>query len=190
MWDHLEDDALQLQRDECEAISAMFTDDVTVHSDCCPISYSIKLRSKHQEVEDVSLWPRDKDLELKVEYPAKYPDDIPILSLVYSETKLRMHPIQEKTLLDQINAVAESELGTPSVLSCFYAAREFFENFGIIQAGLSILSDDCLACVLSYLAVSKSSIDCVVSALPLFAGVYKTDIVWKELCRSRWKEKW
>lgn len=183
-------DAVELQHDELEAISVMFGDDVTVHSDSYPISYSIKLRPTHEEVEDASLWPRDENIALTVEYPTNYPDDVPILGLMYSKASLRLHQVQENAILTHINAVAESEMGTPCILSCFYAGRDFFDSFGLIQATLSMLSDDCLACVLSFLATTKEDVDRVITALPLFAGVYKTDIVWKELCCNRWKKKW
>jgi hypothetical protein len=118
-----------------------------------------------------------------------YPDEAPVFDLMYCSNITRMHPIQENALLSQINEVARTELGTPCILSCLYAAREFFDNFGLIQATLYMLSDDCLACVLSYLASSKEDVDTVVTSLPLFAAVYKTDIVWKELCCNRWKKK-
>lgn len=186
----IDSDALELQRDECQAILAMFSEDVTTHSESYPISYSIKLRPTYEIVEDSSRWPRDEHLALKVEYTANYPEDTPIFSLLYNNTNLRLHSIQENALLKHINEVAKSELGTPCVLSCFYAARDFFDNLGLVQASLSMLSDDCLACVLSYLSSSKEDVDRAVTALPLFAGVYKTDIVWNELCRNRWKEKW
>ena len=55
---------------------------------------------------------------------------------------------------------------------------------------LSILSDDCLAHILLFLATSKEDVDCVVMALPSFEAVGKVDIVWRELCQQRWKEKW
>jgi hypothetical protein len=38
---------------------------------------------------------------------------------------------QEKACLDAVKEVAESEMGMPSVMSCVYGAREFFENGGL-----------------------------------------------------------
>lgn len=187
---NIDSDALDTQRAECEAIQAMFADDVITFSNTYPISYSIKLRPTHEEVEDSSIWPPDEKMALKVTYPAKYPDESPIFDLVYSQTKMHLHRIQENALFDHINAAADAELGSPCILSCFYAARDFFDTMGLVQAGLSMLKDDCLACVLSYLATTKDDVDRVVFALPLFNGVYKTDIVWKVLCYCRWKAKW
>lgn len=186
----LDDDALELQRDELEAISAMFGDDVTILSESYPISYSIKLRPANEEVEDASIWPRDVNLALSILYPANYPDEAAIFGLSYSDVNLKLHSIQENAALNHINTVAESELGTPCILNCYYAARDFINNLGLIQAALAILSDDCLASVLSYLAASKEDVDIAVAALPLFAGVYRTDIVWKQICCTSWKQKW
>lgn len=188
--DYISSDTLELQLDECDAIAAILTDDVTVHSKPSPISYSINIRPTHEEVEDASLWPRDEKLALKVTYTDNYPDETPTFNLVYSRGQPSLHPLQEDALMRHINTVAELELGTPCILSCLYAARDFFNSFGLVQAALSMLKDDCLAYILSYLASSKVDVDLAVSALPLFKGVYKTDIVWKEICQSRWREKW
>eukprot|EP00804_Cyclotella_cryptica_P020155 CCRYP_014918-RA/>CCRYP_014918-RA protein AED:0.02 eAED:0.02 QI:35/1/1/1/1/1/2/256/419 len=188
-----DDDPLQLQRDESDSISAIFSEDFTMYSEIPSISYSINLRSAQLDDDNETeneFWPRDKGLALKVEYPSNYPEELPIFSVIYSQPKARLHKVQERALLNHLNSVAASEKGMPCILSCFYAARDFFDHLGLVLAGLSMLSDDCLACVLSYLASSKEDVDCVVTALPLFQGVYKTDIVWKELCCSRWKEKW
>lgn len=69
--------------------------------------------------------------------------------------------------------------------------KEFLEGGGLSQAGLSLLSDDCLANILSYLATSKDEMDEICLALPIFAdNAAKTNIVWKQLCKLRWKEKW
>jgi len=183
-------DTLELQLDECDAIAAILTDDVTVHSKSSPISYSINLRPTHEEVEDASVWPCDEKLALKVTYTNNYPDETPTFNLMYSQGQPRLHPLQEDALLRRINTVAELELGAPCILSCLYAGRDFFNSFGLVQAALYMLKDDCLAYILSYLATSKEDVDLAVSALPLFKGVYKTDIVWKEICQSRWREKW
>jgi hypothetical protein len=188
-----DDGPLQLQLDESESIAAIFSEDCTIYSQTPPISYSIKLRSAQlgdDDDTDTEFWPRDKGLALKVEYSSNYPEELPIFSLLYSLSNSRIHQIQEIALLNHLNSVAASEKGMPCILSCFYAARDFFHNMGLVLAGLAMLSDDCLASVLSYLAYSKEDVDCVVTALPLFQGVYKTDIVWRELCCSRWKQKW
>ena len=79
----------------------------------------------------------------------------------------------------------------PSVYSCVCAAKEFLDGGGLSQAGLSLLSDDSLANILSYLATSKDEIDEICLALPIFAdNAAKTNIVWKQLCKLRWKDKW
>ncbi|KAL9179631.1 hypothetical protein ACHAXT_008921 [Thalassiosira profunda] len=61
------------------------------------------------------------------------------------------------------------------------AANEFIENGGLAQAGISMLSDDCLALILSYVVISKEDIAAVCAALPFFEAASKTNIVWKQL---------
>jgi len=78
----------------------------------------------------------------------------------------------------------------PCVYSCIQAAKEFLSSGGLDQAGLALLSDDSLACILSYLATSKEDIDEICTALPIVENAAKQNIVWKQLCERRWKEKW
>ena len=183
-------DNLQLQHEEVESINAIFSSEVTIHSNTSPISYSLKLRSAHELVEDPSLWPRDTELSLKITYPPSYPEEIPFIELQYGNEQLCMSPIQENSLLNHITSAAENERGMPCILSCYYAAREYFDNLGLVQAALSLLSDDNLSCILSFLATTEEAVEEVTLALPLFGGVCRSDAVWMELCKCRWREKW
>lgn len=186
-------------------MAAIFAEDFTLCSQE-PMSYSIRLRKAelnefgasaafveehNYTVADASLRPPD-DLKLKVTYPPTYPDNcIPIFDVVYDKTKITLHDVQEQAILKTVTSVAQSELGMPCVYSCICAAKEFLDSGGLSQAGLALLSDDCLANILSYLATSKDELDEVCISLPIFAeNAAKTNLLWKQLCKFRWKDKW
>jgi len=104
---------------------------------------------------------------------------------------MSLHHVQEQALLKAVTTAAQAEMGMPSVYSCIHAACAFLENGGLAQAGISLLSDDCLATILSFLATSREIIhDIICVALPIFEAASKTNVVWKQLCRRRWGEKW
>eukprot|EP00571_Detonula_confervacea_P015978 CAMPEP_0172306770 /NCGR_PEP_ID=MMETSP1058-20130122/7772_1 /TAXON_ID=83371 /ORGANISM="Detonula confervacea, Strain CCMP 353" /LENGTH=397 /DNA_ID=CAMNT_0013018755 /DNA_START=62 /DNA_END=1255 /DNA_ORIENTATION=+ len=179
------------QRDEIAAMTAIFLDDFTLLSHD-PISYSIQLRPDFgaiDQLEDGALRPPD-DLALTVTYHPNYPDSTPIFGLVYDKNKVSLHHVQERALLRTVTTTAQAEIGMPSAYSCINAAQEFLEHGGLAQASVALLSDDCLAHILAYLATSKEEIDEVRVALPIFGTASKTNAVWKQLCRLRWREKW
>lgn len=187
------------QRDELESMAAIFADDFTLHSDNAgagadgPISYSIALRpdfgAADKTIDDVSIRPPG-DLALTVTYPHNYPDTTPIFGLDYDKRNMSLHDVQERALLKVVITAAEEELGMPSVYSCIQAAKEFLEHGGLDQAGIALLSDDCLAHILSYLAASKDDIENIRSTLPICEAASKSNVVWKQLCQRRWIEKW
>ena len=197
--------ALDAQQDEMESMAAIFAEDFTLCSQE-PMSYSIRLRKAelnefgasaafveehNYTVADASLRPPD-DLKLKVTYSPTYPDSsIPIFDVVYDKTKITLHDVQEEAILKTVTSVAHSELGMPCVYSCICAAKEFLDSGGLSQAGLALLSDDCLANILSYVATSKDELDEICIALPIFAeNAAKTNLLWKQLCKFRWRDKW
>mmetsp|Transcript_2263 Transcript_2263/g.5253 ORF Transcript_2263/g.5253 Transcript_2263/m.5253 type:complete len:407 (+) Transcript_2263:114-1334(+) len=190
------------QRDECDSMAVIFSDDFTLLGQN-PLSYSIRLRpdsstaAERREVETIedssSLWAAPDDLALSVTYHAAYPDTMPIFGLVNKNTNEKhasLHAIQEQALLKAITTAALAEAGMPCVYGCTHAACAFLENGGLAQAGISLLSDDCLAHILSYLASSRDDVEEVCTALPIFEVASKTNTVWRELCRRRWGEKW
>ncbi|KAL7523786.1 hypothetical protein ACHAWF_000666, partial [Thalassiosira exigua] len=138
-------------------------------------------------IADPTLWPDDPDLALRITYPPGYPDEAPRLAV---EGGSSLHPVQERALLRDVYHAARIEAGTPCELSCIQAARNFFLDGGLSQAGMALLSDDCLAEILSYVATTKEAVEGIARALPVFKGVEKADVVWKEVCRRRWREKW
>jgi len=182
------------QKEEMESMAAIFADDFTLLSQE-PISYSIHLRNdefNNNDISYISLRLPD-DLRLMVSYPSTYPDnDIPTFDILYDKTNFTLHEIQVRAILKTIITVAQEnvEIGMPCVYSCVQAAKEFLSDGGLDQAGLALLSDDSLACILSYLATSKEDIDEICTALPIVENAAKQNIVWKELCQRRWREKW
>jgi len=185
----------QQQNEEMESMAAIFADGFTLLSSSQeqPISYSIHLKPDEFGCDnDISL-RLPEDLRLTVSYPSTYPDnDIPTFDILYDKTNITLHEIQVRAILKTVTTVAHEnlEIGMPCAYSCVQAAKEFLTNGGLDQAGLALLSDDSLACILSYLATSKEYIDEVCTALPIVENAAKQNIVWKQLCRRRWKDKW
>lgn len=182
------------QKEEMESMAAIFADDFTLLcSQEQPISYSIHLKFDEFGVDNDKPLRLPDDLRLTVSYPSTYPDnDIPTFDILYDKTNITLHEIQVRAILKTITTVAHENLGIgmPCVYSCVQAAKEFLSNGGLDQAGLALLSDDNLACILSYLATSKEEIDEICTVLPIVENAAKQNIVWKQLCQRRWKEKW
>ncbi|KAL7544048.1 hypothetical protein ACHAXR_013487 [Thalassiosira sp. AJA248-18] len=187
------------QQDECDSMAAIFADEFALLSrQDEPISYSIQLApSDFSPDTDTADHNQKITASLAVTYPTNYPDTIPSFGLVYDPDRnnnnesCSLHAVQERALLETITTAAHAELGMPSVYSCIHAANEFIENGGLIQAGIALLSDDCLAHILVFLATSKDDVENICVALPLFEPTAsKTNIVWRQLCQLRWREKW
>ena len=184
----------QLQEEEMESMAAIFADDFSLlSSQEQPISYSIHLRIDDFEFNNGISLILPAGLRLTVSYPSTYPDnDIPTFDILYDKTNITLHEIQVRAILKTVTTVAQEnlEIGMPCVYSCVQAAKEFLSRGGLDQAGLALLSDDSLACILSYLATSKEDIDEICTALPIVDNAAKQNVVWKQLCQRRWKDKW
>lgn len=193
---------LQAQQDECESMSAIFPDEFLLLSESVPdgdseygrrlvhpISYSVKIRPPLDQIADASLRPSESNFALRVTYPPAYPDVAPAFSIGYERSR-PLHEVQERAIMERVYAAAESEGGMPCVMTCIYAAREFVEEGGFQSGLVHLLTDDNLSYILSYLATSKETIQGITEALPMFAAVAKTDMVWKQLCRNQWKHRW
>jgi len=182
------------QEEEMESMVAIFADGFTLLSSSRePISYSIHLQTKEFNNNDISRLRLPDDLRLTVSYPSTYPDnDIPTFDILYDKTNITLHEIQVRAILKTVATVAQENLdiGMPCVYSCVQAAKEFLTNGGLDQAGLALLSDDSLACILSYLATSKEDIDEICITLPILENAARQNVVWKQLCQRRWREKW
>ena len=140
-----EETALQ-QYQEVEALQAIYPDEFHLLSKSRPdpdggettiyehpISYCIDLPAS-----DEGIWP-PRPIQLHVTYPHNYPsaagsnhdDDgsaIPALKLIHENNGMEFLSGQTAACLSMIKAAAEEEQGMPCVLTCLYAAREYFES--------------------------------------------------------------
>ncbi len=179
------------QQDEVDSMSAIFMDEFSLLSDGDPVFYSILLRAEYEDDtarESSSLLPAD--LALTIKYTPNYPDTLPIFGVGYTRTHASLHPIQERAIVKIAEDTAQTELGMPSIYQAVHAVKAFLEQGGLAQAGIALLSDDCLAHILQYLVTKKDDIDDVLLALPIFEQPAKMNVVWKQLCQCRWKDKW
>ena len=125
-----DEDAIMAQQDEVEAMSAIFPDEFKLLSKkkdediyVMPISYQIDLPASEEGV-----WP-PHPLALQISYPHDYPaDTMASIKFVHDNNMMEFSSAQMQACLQAIRDAAGAELGMPSVLTCVYAAREFFES--------------------------------------------------------------
>jgi ribosome-binding ATPase len=124
-----DDDILLAQQDEVEALSAIFPDEFELLSVkvgdqyITPIQYQIKLIPSEE-----GIWP-PHELALHVTYPPNYPSNsMPHIRFMHKNNMMEFGSSSMEECLNMIREAALAELGMPSVLSCVYAAREFFES--------------------------------------------------------------
>jgi predicted esterase len=128
-----DEDAAMAQLDEVEALSAIFPDEFSLLSKKLdndsyqhPIRYRLTLPES-----DVGTWP-PHSISLVVEYPIDYPNrSLPIISFEHENSMMELSSGHIQLCLKAMNEAAEAEAGMPCVLSCVYAAREFFESGGM-----------------------------------------------------------
>lgn len=172
---------IDAQQDECDSMAIIFDEDFDLISHH-PIYYSITLRPESDgDTDDASL---AHNLALAVSYPATYPDVPPTFRLLGTP----LHPVHERALLDV--AYDSAQTGSPCVYGCVIAVRDFLNRGGLVQAGISLLSDDCLARILSYLATTPEDVKNVCTAMPVFTGASMSNAVWRPLCKRRWMRQW
>jgi len=142
----------QLQIDECESLSMIFPEEFQILSlikddthDVLPgetkyvhpITYAIRLEPSDDQLgEDDNIknvWPK-KQMSLKVQYTADYPDTLPIFSLEHEMNLLEFKISQTNACMNAVKAAAEAEIGMPNVMSCIYALRDFIENGGLLSS--------------------------------------------------------
>ena len=128
-----EEEAAMAQQDEAEALSAIFPDEFTLLSKKLddetyqhPIRYRIQLPES-----EIGTWPPHA-ISLIVEYPADYASQgPPTISLEHENNMMEFSSGHVQMCYAAIREAAEAEQGMPCVLSCVYAAREFFESGGM-----------------------------------------------------------
>lgn len=130
----------QAQRDEVEALMAIYPDEVTVLSKHSldeetgeasfefPISYRIALRPEDEDSPG-GYWPK-RPLSLKIKYPHNYPSDatLPNIKLDHDNNVMELPSAKVAACMRAIEEAAEAERGMPCVLSCLYAAKEFLDS--------------------------------------------------------------
>ena len=152
-------------------MSVIFDEDFVLLS-WKPASYTIALHPEGSENFDQLL--------LAVSYPPTYPDVAPTLTLL-SNGQQTLHPVQERAVLNAAYDVFTTP-GTPCVYGCVIAVLEFLNSGGLVQAGIAMLSDDCLARILSYLSTTVQDVENVCKAMPILREASTTNSVWRPLC--------
>ena len=134
----------QIQIDECESLSLIFTEEFKMISTVReideftkeydhPIQYSILLQPEEGFDEDEpSKWPK-RNISISVTYPPMYPDVSPQLSLHHDMNLLEFKLSQSNACLSTLQDTAASELGMPCIMSCVYALRDFIESGGLLR---------------------------------------------------------
>ena len=144
------------QEEECQSMALIFPDEFKMISETNevgvdeygeekieyvhPITYKIQLKPPLEELEidkeSAILWPV-KDIALKVEYTADYPDSMPHLSLCHNMNLLEFRLCQERACLSRVDGIAKDQIGMPFMMSCVYEAREFFTSGGLSSSLIS-----------------------------------------------------
>lgn len=126
---------MMAQQDEVEAMSAIFPDEFKLLSKMkseetyiFPVSYQIDLPASEEGV-----WP-PHPLVLRINYPHNYPADVMAnIQFVHDNNMMEFSSGQIQACINAMRDAAEVELGMPSMLTCVYAARDFFESGGMEQ---------------------------------------------------------
>jgi predicted esterase len=137
------DEAAIAQLDEVEALSAIFPDEFTLLSKKIdnnsyqhPIRYRLALPES-----DTGTWP-PHPISLVVEYPVDYPGhSLATISFDHENNMMELSSGHIQLCLKAMKEAAEAEEGMPSVLSCVYAAREFFESGGMETAAADVVTE-------------------------------------------------
>ena len=146
----------QSQVDEVTALSQIFQSEFELLSDSTPVDpdnydpedYSIESRDYIHPIRylitlqpqddalgqiDEPLWPK-RTIKLVVEYPADYPDVSPRISLGHDMNYLEFSMRASDALTKAVEDAIAEEVGSPCVMSAVYAARDFFEGGGFVDA--------------------------------------------------------
>ena len=124
-----DEECLLAQREEVEALQAIFPEEFTLVSRYTestdtfehPIRYRVSLDATEEGV-----WP-PHPVSLQITYPPKYPVDAAAEADFYHNNNvMEFSSAQRQACRDAMSEAAQP--GMPSVLSCVYAAREFFES--------------------------------------------------------------
>jgi Serine hydrolase (FSH1)/RWD domain/50S ribosome-binding GTPase len=135
-----EPDVAEQQRDEVEAIQAIYPDEFTLVSATAvdsdndtvtfthPIVYTVQLVHPTGNLPGTNNWPA-RPVRLHVTYPPRYPGlDAPILRLLHDNNGLEFTSRQTAACLQAIQRAAAAEHGMPCILSCLLAAQDYMDS--------------------------------------------------------------
>ncbi|GKZ00498.1 hypothetical protein MPSEU_001002200 [Mayamaea pseudoterrestris] len=139
-----DDETKQIQTDEVEALTAIFPEEVTLlskHSATegtfeSPIQYTVDLTRS-----DIGTWP-PRPLKIQFTYPYNYPETaIPKIKLIHDMNVMEFSYGAANACIAKMEEAAQAEQVMPSVMSCIYAARDFFESDGMLQYAKNQVDD-------------------------------------------------
>ena len=126
-----DEETVQLQRDEVDALTAIFPEEFHLLSSFSesedkyehPIRFKVDLVAS-----DEGIWPPHQ-ISIEVQYPHNYPQEsVARMRLSHDNNMMEFSSGHAEALLNTMQDAAQLEEGMPSVMSCIYAAREFFES--------------------------------------------------------------
>jgi hypothetical protein len=138
-----DEETAQAQGDEVEALTAIFPDEFSLLSQVSldddgnsvyehPIVYRIDL-----PVSEEGVWP-PLPIAVKIQYPHNYPQDsLPDFKLMHDNNVMQFSTTQAAACLLAMEEACRAEEGMPCVLSCVYAARDYFESGAMATATAS-----------------------------------------------------
>ena len=116
-------EALQIQQDEVEALTAIFPEEIRILSEDSPMQFTFDLQAN-----DSGLWP-PRPLQILFQYPYNYPEAaLPKMQLVHDMNIMEFSYAAVNACLQTMTEAAQLEQGMPCVMSCIYAAKEYFES--------------------------------------------------------------
>mmetsp|Transcript_18178 Transcript_18178/g.42934 ORF Transcript_18178/g.42934 Transcript_18178/m.42934 type:complete len:942 (+) Transcript_18178:73-2898(+) len=135
-----DEETSQMQQDEVEALTAIYPQEFHLLSNTSenesgevvyqhPIRYRMDLIAADEDIHDLEgVWP-PHPIAIQVVYPHNYPQDaLPLFQLVHENNMLQFSLAQAAALVKSMQDAGRAEEGIPCVMSCYTAAREFFES--------------------------------------------------------------
>ena len=143
-----DEETAQAQQEEVEALQAIFPEEfkqisaTTETNDGSiqyqhPIEYEIALPASEE-----GTWP-PHPLALRVRCPPNYPSEVgPDLSFAHDNNVMELSSAQLNACMRAMQEAATAEIGMPCVMSCVYAAREFFESGGMDRVAADLVYNE------------------------------------------------
>ena len=135
------------QRDEVEALQAIYPDEFHLISVCAtdesdgtvqyqyPISYAIDLIPTDDERDH---WP-PHPIRVQITYPSTYPNEVPMFKLLHENNGVQFTSSASSACLQAMLDAATEELGMPCIMSCLYAIRDCLTRNPITKSQVEAL---------------------------------------------------